>query len=57
MTEEKLSLVIELGFLKDDFVAFRDKAVVDREAIEAKFDSRGDTLFNYGDTLKSHTEY
>ena len=41
-------MVIELGALKDDFAAFRDKAAADREAIEAKFDSSGDTLFNYG---------
>ena len=48
LADEKLALVIELGALKDDFVAFRDKAAVDREAMEAAFDSSGDTLFNYG---------
>ena len=48
MADEKLALVIELGALKDDFVAFREKAAADREAIEAEFYSRGDTLFNYG---------
>ena len=48
MENEKLALVIELGALKDDFTAFREKAAADREAIEAKFDSSCDMLFNYG---------
>ena len=46
--KEKLALVIELGAVKDDFAAFREKAAADREMMEATFDSRGDTLFNYG---------
>ena len=45
---EKLTLVIELGALKDDFVVFREKAAADKEMMEAEFDSSGDTLFNYG---------
>ena len=48
LADEKLALVIELGALKDDFAAFRDKAVTNREAMEAAFDSSADTLFNYG---------
>ena len=48
LADEKLALVIELGASKDDFSAFREKAAADREAIEAEFDSSGDTLFNYG---------
>ena len=48
LADEKVALIIELGVLKDDFSAFRDKAAVDREVIEAEFDSCGDTLFNYG---------
>ena len=48
LADEKVALIIELGVLKDNFAAFRDKAAVDREAIEAEFDSSGDTLFNYG---------
>ena len=48
LADEKLALVIELGTLKDDFVAFRDKAAADKEAMEAEFDSSGNTLFNYG---------
>ena len=48
LAEEKLALVIELGAVKDDFAAFREKAAADREVMEAAFDSSGDTLFNYG---------
>ena len=48
LAEEKLALVIELGAVKYDFTAFREKAAADREMMEAEFDSSGDTLFNYG---------
>ena len=48
LEDEKLALVMELGTMKDDFAAFREKAIVDRESMEAEFDASGDTLFNYG---------
>ena len=48
LTDERLSLILELGTIKDDFAAFRKKAFVDKEAMEAEFDASGDTLFNYG---------
>ena len=48
MTDERLALVIELETIKDDFTASREKAVANRETMEAKFDASGDTLFNYG---------
>ena len=48
LADENLALVIELGALKDDFVAFREKAAADREAVETDFDSSSDTLFNFG---------
>ena len=48
LTDEQLSLILELGTLKDDFSALREKVVADREAMEAEFDASGDTLFNYG---------
>ena len=48
LVEEKLALVIKLGAVKDDFATFREKAVADREMMEAAFDSSDDTLFNYG---------
>ena len=48
LMDERLALVMELGTIKDDFTAFREKAVADRETMEVKFDASGDTLFNYG---------
>ena len=48
LTDEILALIMELGTIKDEFVAFREKAAADRETMEAKFDSSGDVLFNYG---------
>ena len=37
-------LVMELGTMKDDFAAFREKPVADRESVEAEFDASGDTV-------------
>ena len=48
LSAKNVALIIELGALKYNFAAFRDKAAANREAIEAEFDSSGDTLFNYG---------
>ena len=48
MTDERLALIMELETIKDEFVSFLEKAVADRETMEAEFDSNGDTLFNYG---------
>ena len=48
LTDERLSLILELGTIKDDFAALRENAVADGEAMEAEFDASGDTLFNYG---------
>ena len=48
LADERLSLVMELGTVKNDFAAFREKVVADRETMEAEFDASGDTLFNYG---------
>ena len=47
LTDEWLSLILELGTIKDDFTTLREKVVADREAMEAEFDVSGDTLFNY----------
>ena len=43
LADEKLALVMELGTIKDDFAAFWEKVVADRETMEAKFDASGDT--------------
>ena len=47
-SEHGLVLIMELGTIKDEFVAFREKAIADKETMEAEFDSNGDALFNYG---------
>ena len=48
LKDERLSLILELGTIKDDFAALKEKVVADREAMEAEFDASSDTLFNYG---------
>ena len=48
LTDERLSLILELGTIKDDFATLREKVVADRDSMEAKFDASGDKLFNYG---------
>ena len=48
LTDERLALVMELETIKDDFAAFREKAIADKETMEAEFDASADTLFNYG---------
>ena len=48
LMNERLALVMELGTIKDDFVAFHEKVVADKETMEVEFDAIGDTLFNYG---------
>ena len=35
LADERLALVIELGTVKDEFAAFREKAVADKETMEA----------------------
>ena len=48
LADERLALVMELGPVKDEFAAFREKAAADKETMEAEFDSSDDALFNYG---------
>ena len=48
LTDERLALIMELGTIKDELDAFREKAIADRETMEAEFHSSSDTLFNYG---------
>ena len=43
LTDERLSLILELGTIKDDFTALREKAVADREAMKVEFDASGDS--------------
>ena len=39
LTDKRLALIMELGTIKDDFTTFREKAVADRETMEAGFDA------------------
>ena len=48
LTDEGLSLLMELGTAKDDFTDFRERSFVERLAMEAEFDTRNDMIFNYG---------
>ena len=48
LTDERLSLVMELGATKEDFAAFQEKSSVKKSALEAEFDASGDAIFNYG---------
>ena len=48
LTDERLSLMLELGSIKDEFATFPEKVVADREAMEAELDVSDDALFNYG---------
>ena len=59
MTDERLALIMELRTIKDELDAFREKAVADRETMEAEFNSSGDTLFNcgYGCCVFTHNIY
>ena len=48
LTDERLSLLVELGATKDDFMTFREKRFLKRLAPEAEFDASSDVIFNYG---------
>ena len=48
LTDERLSLLVELGATKDDFAAFRERTYVEKTTMEAEFDVSNDVIFNYG---------
>ena len=48
LTNERLSLIMEVGVGKEELAAFQAKATVEREAMEAEFDASSDVIFNYG---------
>ena len=47
LTDERLSLLVELGTTKDDFAAFQKRSFAERSALEAEFDASSDVIFNY----------
>ena len=48
LTDERLSLLVELGTTKDDFAVFRESSFAERLALEVEFDASSDVIFNYG---------
>ena len=48
LTDERLSLLMELGAIKEDFAAFRAKSSAEKLAMEAEFDASSDVIFDYG---------
>ena len=48
LTDERLSLIMELGAGKKEFAAFQAKATVERKAMEEEFDASSDVIFNHG---------
>ena len=47
LTDERLSLLMELEATKDDFTAFREKTSLEKTAMEVEFDASSDVIFNY----------
>ena len=48
LTDERLSLILELGAGKEELSAFQAKATMERKAMEEEFDASSDVIFNYG---------
>ena len=46
LTNEQLSLLVELGATKDDIATFREKSFAERSALEAEFNVSNDVIFN-----------
>ena len=48
LTDERVSLILELGASKDELSAFRAEASKEKKALEAEFDTSFEVIFNYG---------
>ena len=48
LTDERLSLLMELGAIKEDFAAFREKSSAEKSALKGEFDANSDVIFDYG---------
>ena len=48
LTDERLSLIMELGASKEELSAFQAKMTKEREAMEEEFDASSDVIFDYG---------
>ena len=48
LTDEQLSLIMELGAGKEELAAFHSKATADWKTMEEEFDVSSNVIFNYG---------
>ena len=48
LTNERLSLLMELEVTREDFATFREKTSTKKMAMEAEFDASNDVIFNSG---------
>ena len=48
LTDERVSLLIELGASKDELSAFRAEVSKEKKALEAEYDAGLEVIFNYG---------
>ena len=48
LTDEQVSLLIELGASKDELSAFRAEVAKEKKALEAEYDASFEVIFNYG---------
>ena len=44
LTDEQLSMLMELGAIKEDFAAFREKSFAEKLALEAEFDASSNVI-------------
>ena len=48
LTNERLSLIMELEASKDELSAFQAKVTMEKKAMDEEFDASGEVIFNYG---------
>ena len=48
LTNERLSLIMEIGAGKEELAAFHAKAAAERKAMEEEFNASSDVVFDYG---------
>ena len=48
LTDERPSLLMELGAIKEDFATFQAKSSAKKSALEAEFDASSDVILDYG---------
>ena len=48
LTDERVSLFVELGASKDELSAFHAEVAKEKKALEAEYDAGFEVIFNYG---------